>query len=124
MLALPTTPFEIVSWAKAKVGRDCHAQVQNSQYSIPSRYVGQRLDVRIGTKLVRFYAGAELAKTHLRGKPGQRQTDWSDYPPEKEGLEPHAAEPAPPPIASIGAYLRGPEALFGPPDGGTQEIPA
>src|SRR5438128_2617008 len=65
MLALPTTPFEIVTWAKAKVGRDCHAQVHNSLYSIPSRYVGQRLDVRIGVKIVRFYAGAELAKTRI-----------------------------------------------------------
>jgi hypothetical protein len=83
MLALPTTPFEIVTWAKAKVGRDCHAQVRSSLYSIPSRYVGQRLDVRLGPSLVRFYAGTELAKTHLRGKPGQRQTDWNDYPPEK-----------------------------------------
>jgi hypothetical protein len=83
MLALPTTPFEIATWAQAKVGRDCHAQVQNSLYSVPSRYVGQRLDVRLGARIVRFYAGTELAKTHLRGKPGQRQTDWNDYPPEK-----------------------------------------
>jgi hypothetical protein len=51
--------------------------------SIPFRYVGQRLDVRIGATLVRFYAGSELAKTHLRGQPGQRQTDWDDYPPHK-----------------------------------------
>jgi transposase len=83
MLALPTTPFEIVTWAQAKVGRDCHAQVQRSLYSIPSRYVGQQLDVRLGSKIVRFYDGTELAKTHLRGRPGQRQTDWNDYPPHK-----------------------------------------
>jgi Integrase core domain len=83
MLALPSAPFEIVTWAKAKVARDCHVQVQSSLYSIPWRYVGQTLDVRIGASVVRFYAGAELAKTHLRGRPGQRQTDWNDYPPEK-----------------------------------------
>ncbi len=83
MLALPATPFEVVTWAQAKVARDCHVQVQSSFYSLPWRYVGQRLDVRIGTTLVRFYVGAELVKTHLRGRPGQRQTDWNDYPPEK-----------------------------------------
>jgi hypothetical protein len=83
MLALPTTPFEIVTWAQAKVARDCHVQVQSSFYSIPWRYVGQTLDVRIGKVIVRFYVGTELVKTHLRGKPGQRQTDWNDYPPEK-----------------------------------------
>ncbi len=75
MLALPTTLFEIVTWAKAKVGRDCHAQVQNSLYSIPSRYVGQRLDVRLGAKIVRFYSGTVLAKTHLRGRPARPASD-------------------------------------------------
>jgi hypothetical protein len=192
MLPLPTAPFEIVTWAQAKVARDCHVQVQASFYSIPWRYVGQTLDVRIGKVIVRFYVGTELVKTHLRGKTGQRQTDWNDYPPEKaafflrtpnwcreqasqlgqhvraaidelldqhhlhhlwqsqgiirlaetygegrldaacqralaygnphyrtiktileKGLDPLLAEPAPPPIASIGAYLRGPEGLVG-----------
>jgi transposase len=203
MLTLPAAPFEIVTGATAKVGRDCHAQVQNSVYSIPSRYVGQRLDVRLGAKLVRLYAGTELAKTHLRGKPGQRQTDWNAYPPEQaaffqrtptwcreqasqlgehgraavdelldqhhlhylrqsqgiirladkygqarldaacqralaygnahyrtiktileKSLEPHLAEPAPPPITTVGAYLRGPEALFGSTTPVQEEIPA
>src|SRR5437588_12333376 len=55
----------------------------HGQETIPSRCVGQRLDVRLGAKLVRFYSGTELAKTHLRGKPGKRQTDWNDYPPAK-----------------------------------------
>ena len=31
----------------------------------------------------------------------------------EKGLEPHAAEPMPPAIASVGAYLRGPEGLLG-----------
>ncbi|MDQ6672150.1 MAG: hypothetical protein M3069_15640 [Chloroflexota bacterium] len=83
MLPLPTTPFEVVTWAGAKVGRDCHAQVQTTLYSVPFRYVGQRLDVRISSTLVRFYLGTQLVKTHLRGRPGQRVTDWNDYPPQK-----------------------------------------
>jgi hypothetical protein len=83
MLPLPATQFEIVTWARAKVARDCHVQVQGSLYSIHWRYVGQTLDVRVAAVIVRVYAGAELAKTHLRGKSGQRQTDWNDYPPEK-----------------------------------------
>ncbi len=191
MLPLPPTPFEVVTWAQAKVARDCHVQVQSSFYSLPWRYVGQTLDVRLGATLVRFFTGAQLVKTHLRGQPGQRQTDWNDYPPEKaaffqrtpawcreraaqlgphvhaavaelldlhhlhhlrqsqgiirlaetygegrldaacqralaygnpryrtirtileKGLEPQMAEPALPTIASVGAYLRGPAALF------------
>jgi len=83
MLPLPSAPFEVVTWAKAKVARDCHVQVHGSLYSIPWRYVGQTLDVRLSAAIVRFYSGSELAKTHLRGRAGQRQTDWNDYPPEK-----------------------------------------
>ena len=83
MLPLPTTPFEVVTWVRAKVGRDCHAHVQSTLYSIAFRYVGQRLEVRVSSTLVRFYLGAHLVKAHLRGRPGQRVTDWNDYPPEK-----------------------------------------
>jgi hypothetical protein len=57
MLPLPATPFEVVTWARAKVARDCHVQVEGSLYSIPWRYVGQTLDVRLGATIVRFYAG-------------------------------------------------------------------
>jgi hypothetical protein len=70
MLALPTTPFEIVTWARAKVARDCHVEVQSSVYSIPWRYVDQMLDVRLGSVIVRLYAGTQLVKTHLRGRAG------------------------------------------------------
>jgi hypothetical protein len=201
MLVLPPTPFEIVTWAKATVGRDCQAQAERSLYSIPSRYVGQRLDARLGSILVRLHAGRELAKTHLRGKPGQRQTDWKDYPPEKaaffqhtpawcrehasqlgqhvraavdelldqhqlhylrqsqgiirlaekhceahldavcgralangnpryrtiktileKGAGPTPGRPSPPAIASVGAYLRGPEGLLGATTAAPQEV--
>ncbi len=42
----------------------------------------------------------------------------------EKGLEPHLAEPAPPPITTVGAYLRGPEALFGLTTPLPEEIPA
>ena len=57
MLPLPTTRFEVMTWARAKVGRDCDAQVHATPYSIPYRYLGQPLDghtvhrVRRGTSL-------------------------------------------------------------------------
>ena len=42
----------------------------------------------------------------------------------EKGLEPHATEPIPPAIASVGAYLHGPEALLGMLGPVPQEIPA
>jgi len=80
---LPAAPFEIVTWHQAKVARDCHIQVKGTLYSVPYRYVGKTVDVKLGTKVVEVYLDYELVKTHLRGAKGQRVTDWNDYPPEK-----------------------------------------
>ena len=52
-------------------------------YSVPYRYLGQTLAVRVAAHTVEFYLDQELVKTHVRLQDGRRQTDWNDYPPEK-----------------------------------------
>lgn len=39
--------------------------------------------VRIAANSVQFFLDQECVKTHLRVPKGHRQTDWSDYPPDK-----------------------------------------
>jgi len=80
---LPAQPFEIVTWTQGKVARDCHVQVGHVLYSVPYRYIGQTLAVRLSESTAEFYLDQELVKTHLRSPDGRRQTDWNDYPPEK-----------------------------------------
>ena len=80
---LPVLPFEIVTWHQAKVALDCHIQVSRTLYSVPYQYVGKRVDVKLGSKVVEIYLDSKLVKTHPRGRRGQRITDWNDYPPEK-----------------------------------------
>jgi hypothetical protein len=80
---LPVAPFEIVTWQQSKVALDCHIQVTNTLYSVPYQYVGKRVDVKVGSKVVEIYLDYNLIKTHPRGGRGQRVTDWNDYPPEK-----------------------------------------
>ncbi|MGW8181671.1 MAG: Mu transposase domain-containing protein, partial [bacterium] len=80
---LPVVPFEIVTWHQAKVALDCHIQVANTLYSVPYQYVGKRVDVKLGSKVVEIYLGYELIKNHMRGDRGRRVTGWNDYPPEK-----------------------------------------
>ena len=58
---------------------DCHLQVEHARYSVPYRYVGQRLDVRLGRSTVEIYAGAELVATYLRRYQG-RSTRMEHYP--------------------------------------------
>jgi hypothetical protein len=80
---LPVTPFEIVTWHQAKVALDCHIQLSHTLYSVPYQYVGKRVDVKLGSKVVELYLDSKLIKTHPRGGRGQKETDWNDYPPEK-----------------------------------------
>jgi transposase len=79
---LPTAPFVLASWASAKVGPDIHAQVGATLYSLPWRYLGERIDARSTTTMVQFFLGGDLIKTHPRKDRG-KQTDLGDYPPEK-----------------------------------------
>jgi hypothetical protein len=47
---------------------------------VPYRFVGQRLDVRLGERLVTIYDGVSVVATHLR-RPRGRATQLEHYPP-------------------------------------------
>lgn len=83
LLALPTEPYDVPAWSEPKVGPDQHAQVLKALYSLPRRYRGRKLTARADRHTVRFYEGKTLVKTHPRVRPGQRQTDPGDFPPEQ-----------------------------------------
>jgi transposase len=80
---LPAQPFELATWTQAKVAPDCHIQVKGQLYSVPYRYIGKTLAVRLSATTVECYLDQTLVKTHVRLKEGRRQTDWNDYPEEK-----------------------------------------
>jgi len=70
-------------WQTAKVGPDSHCAVKRVLYSVPWRYIGQELKVRVNDKKAQFSLGDELVRTHIR-KPGERrQTDPEDLPADK-----------------------------------------
>jgi transposase len=76
---LPARPWELVTWASAQVHADCHLQVAGARYSVPYRFVGQQLDIRLGQTLVEIYDGATLITTHPRQAQG-RATRLDHYP--------------------------------------------
>jgi hypothetical protein len=63
-----------------RVQRDHHVTVGKALYSLPTAYIGERVQVRSGGELVRIYHRGQLIKTHPRVAPGQRSTDAADYP--------------------------------------------
>jgi hypothetical protein len=79
---LPRKPFVLATWSTATVGPDIHAKVGRTIYSIPWRFMGQRVDARSTATVVQFFHQGTLIATHGR-KPQGKQTDFGHYPPEK-----------------------------------------
>jgi transposase len=79
LLALPPRPWEPVLWTSGKVHPDCHLQVGGARYSVPYRYVGRRLEVRLGRDTADVYDGAALVTSHVRRYQG-RATKEEHYP--------------------------------------------
>lgn len=80
MLPLPPERYEASRWARLKVGRDQHIAFEKARYSVPTRFVGQSVEVRSGTRSVCIYHGSVLIKTHLPAAPGEMRTDPLDFP--------------------------------------------
>ena len=57
-------------------------KVGKTLYSVPWKLIGTTLDARSTPTMVQLFAAGELVKTHARKAAG-KQTDLSDYPPEK-----------------------------------------
>lgn len=79
---LPARPFELATWSTATVGLDIHAKVGKTIYSIPWRFIEQRVDARETPLVVQLFHQGTVIATHGR-KPSGKQTDLGDYPPEK-----------------------------------------
>ena len=76
-------PYEIAHWRSHTVHQDYHVQCRQALYSVPSHLCrpGQKVEVRVDSKLVRIYHCGQLIKTHPRQPVGGRSTDVADYPP-------------------------------------------
>jgi transposase len=79
--------FDTPSWADCLAHPDHHIQFQKALYSVPTRYLREKVTVRGDRKLVRIYHKGQLIKTHPTQAPGGRATDYEDYPDE---LTPYA----------------------------------
>ena len=76
-----------------RVHPDHHFQFDKAIYSLPTRYVGRQLWVRADSKVVRAYLSGELLRSYARLEPGQRCTDYDDYPKELAPYPPCATPP-------------------------------
>jgi hypothetical protein len=83
LLPLAPEPFDRPTWARGTVHPDHHIQFRRALYSVPTRYIGEIVDVRGDSRLVRIHHRGELIKVHPPQPPGGRSTDYTDYPAEQ-----------------------------------------
>lgn len=79
--ALPQEEFNMIDWQVRKISKDCHIHLYNNYYSVPSKYVGENVEVAVSAKCIKVYANNQLLATHVRehGK-GVFITNISHYP--------------------------------------------
>ena len=84
----PANDWESAEWRIAKVHADCHVQVLKKFYSVPYKYVGREVRVRVTTKLIEVFdrdLNPLAAHARLLGKEIY-STDPRHYPEEKLAL--------------------------------------
>jgi hypothetical protein len=84
LLPVPAA-YDVPTFTRVKVHRDYHVEIARALYSVPEHLIGQHLDARTDSQLVKLYSRGQLVKTHPRQPPGGRSTDRADLPAEKAG---------------------------------------
>lgn len=67
LIALPQQRWEPVTWRRAKVHRDWHIQLDTIKYSVPHRFAGLGVDVRVIGSAIDILSGGEIIATHRQG---------------------------------------------------------
>jgi transposase len=84
LLPVPAA-YDVPVFRTCKVHRDFHLEIGKALYSVPKDYIGQCVDVRADSTLVKVFHHGRLVKVHPRQRPGGRWTDPDDLPEQKVG---------------------------------------
>jgi transposase len=80
LLPAPTARYVVPIYDTVTVHRDHHIKIGKALYSLPTHLIGQQVQVRADTELVKVFHRGQLVKTHPRQPPGGRSTDRADLP--------------------------------------------
>lgn len=102
---LPVQRYELCEWKSAKVHPDCHIQVAKNLYSVPHRFVGCTVRVRLGSKLVEAFVDGESVATHPRQKGvGNVITNEQHYPEGRREVQSFHVQSALSEARTVGPY--------------------
>ena len=81
LLPLPSMPFAYAEWKHVKVNIDYHVEVHRHFYSVPYRFVHERLEARFTTSTVEIYRKGERIASHARShRAGHHTTNPAHMP--------------------------------------------
>jgi transposase len=63
--ALPTERYSYGEWKIAKVNIDYHIEIDRSYYSVPYKYIGRKLDVRVSSATLDIYSQMTHICSHV-----------------------------------------------------------
>ena len=66
LMDLPAEPFDPALLLRPRVDSKSRVSVRQNFYSVPVRFVGQRIDVHLGADTVAAFNGAEVVAEHVR----------------------------------------------------------
>ena len=83
LIPLPLINYEYFTKKKAKVQSNCCISHQKCYYSVPYKYIGETVDVRIYAERLEIYSGMEKLCEHrlVKGKIGVYVLEDSHFPP-------------------------------------------
>jgi transposase len=85
MKDLPTEEYEYPIFKLSTVHIDSHIEINHKCYSVPYRYIGQKVDVKIGTsKLVVYYKNSEIAVHDIIKGDYKRYSTKTEHLPERK----------------------------------------
>jgi len=84
--ALPKRRYQYAEWHDGvRVYPDYHVQVLKGYYSVPYTLIGQKMDVRVGPRMVEIFQRGKPIAAHIRvERPWQRRTIAAHRPPEHQ----------------------------------------
>ena len=80
---LPICPYVFANWTKGSVGQNYHVEVLENNYSVPYKFVRQKIEARITEKTVEIFCKSKRIASHIRCfEKNKYITDPNHYPPE------------------------------------------
>jgi transposase len=76
---LPPEPFDYKAVASYRVDRKARVSARGAFYSVPARYSGRRLDVRVGAETIEALDGKRVVAHHPRSQKGEENLVLDHY---------------------------------------------